>query len=346
MDREELLGTKDATLAVRPSFTLNGAPGDVELLEEVVLTITSTDLEGVNSTATVPDFKLYPHKESTHTLRVPSRLAKLQFQLTAKVKNLSQGQDVRLSAGDALEVNQIATTDAVSDLFLSKIDGSYRIQLLGRTGEPQKNTAVNLNVRRDDFRTDVRTTLKTDDSGNIDLGALDGIYRVTAGAPNGRSYRWVLPKDRRLYPSTIHARVGEAITVPVIDEGDGRQAFSLLQTTFGTYTTDHLDSLKSNEGYATIRDLPAGDYSLLLKEAGDEVRIRVTAGEESNGFLMSQARNLERRNPKALQIEEVKTDGEELVVKLANANALTRVHVMSSRFVPLSMRLTNSVMAL
>jgi hypothetical protein len=334
IDREELLARRDATLAVRPNFTLNGAPGDVALLENVVLTIVSTDLDGVQSTATVPDFKLFPHKESTHTLRVPNRLASLQFQMTAKVKSLSQNQDVQLAASDSLAINQIATTDVVSDLFLSKIDGKYRVQLLGRTGEPQKNTAVNVNLRRDDFRTDVRTTLKTDDAGSIDLGALEGIFRVTADAPNGRNYRWVLPSDKRRYPSTIHAKTGEVIAVPVVRGGEGREAFSLLETANGSPVKDYLDSISVKDGFATIRDLPAGDYALFLKEAGETVRIRVTAGQESNGFFLSSSRNLERRNGKALQIREVRTDGDDLLVRLDNANSHTRIHVITSRFVP------------
>jgi hypothetical protein len=334
VDREELLATRDATLAVRPNFTLNGAPGDIELLENVVLTITSTDLDGVQSTATVPDFKLYPHKESTHTLRVPDRLASLQFQLNAKVKNLSQSQDVQLAANDSVSINQIAATDAVSDLFLSKIDGKYRVQLLGRTGEPQKNTAVNVNLRRDDFRTDVRATLKTDDAGNVDLGDLEGIFRVTVNAPNGRNYRWILPTDQRRYPSTIHAKTGEVISVPVVRGGEGREAFSLLETANGSPVKDYLDSISIKDGFATIRDLPAGDYSLFLKEAEETVRIRVTAGAESNGFLLSSSRNLERSNGRALQIREVKQDGDDLVVRLDNTNSHTRVHVISNRFVP------------
>ena len=334
VDREELLATQDATVAVRPNFTLNGGPADVSLLEDVVLTIVSTDLDGVQSTATVPDFKLYAHKESTHTLRVPERLSSLQFQLSAKVKNLSKGSDEHLSTDDSFAINQIAATDAVADLFLTKIDGAYRVQVLGRTGEPHKNSAVNFNLRRDDFRTDVRTTLKTDDTGSIALGQLESIYRVRATAANGRDYRWVLPTDKSRYPTTIHAKSGETIAIPVMSNLRGREAFSLLETAHGSYVRDHNNSVTVSDGFATLRNLPAGDYSLLVKEAGKEVSIRVTAGQEVADFLLSDARNLEKSNPRSLQIRKLETEGDELLIALKNANAHTRIHVISSRYVP------------
>ena len=167
----------------------------------------------------------------------------------------------------------------MADLFLSKIGDSYRVQLLGRTGEPRKDIAINLNLHRDDLRTDVLVTLKTDDSGSVDLGPLEGIYRVRATAPNGRAHRWVLPADRRLYPATIHARTGDVISVPVVSNRVRRDAFSLLETANGAYVRDHFDAISVQDGFATIRSLPAGDYELYIKDPAQTVQIRITQGE-------------------------------------------------------------------
>ncbi len=334
VDREQLLAGKEASLAVRPQFTLNGAPADVSLLEDVVLTLTSTDLDGVSATATVPDFKLYAHKESIHRLQVPDRLSRLAFQLTAKVKNLSQGKDENLAASGGLKINNLTKTEAVSDLFLSKVQSGFRVQLLGRTGEAISNTAINFNLRRDDFRTDVRTTLRTDETGTVHLGELEGIYRVTVQAPNGRKYRWVLPQDRRLYPSTIHARVGEAIAIPVLKTNESEGAFALLERSHGSYVEDRSDAISLQTGSVELRGLPPGDFALFLSEAERPVTIRVTAGEESNGFLLGEARNLEKRNMKSLHLAPLRVEGEELVVQLEHANAYTRVHLLGTRHVP------------
>jgi len=335
VDREALIGGRQAVLAVRPQFTLNGLPSDVKLLENIVLTLTSTDFDGVESTATVEDFQLFPHKESTHKFRVPNRLNRLAYRLTAKVKNLSQGKEINLQSADQLMINEIDQTNAVSDLYLSKVAEGYRVQLLGRSGEPLPNHAINLSLRRDDFRDNVRTTLKTDDSGTVHLGALEGIYRVTAEAPNGRKYRWVLPVDQRLYPSTIHARVGENIRIPVMNRSDaGREAFSLLEQVNGSYVRDCLDTVSLDGDYAEIKGLSPGNYLFYLKKAKHGLTIRVSSGVDTEGFLLAKGRTLEKSNETSLQLEPLKTVGENLVIQLANTNALTRVHVLASHYVP------------
>lgn len=264
VDREQLLAGEEAILAVRPQLLLNGFPADVELLKEVRLTITSRDLDGVAASSTVSDFKLYRHKESTHRFRVPERLATLEFALAAKVENLSQGEEKALSASEALKINEMATTEAVADLFLRKVEGGYQIQLLGRSGEPLPNMAVNLNLRRDDFRTDMLTTLRTDETGTIALGAMEGLYRVTATAPNGRRYRWVLPEDRRVYPDTIHVHVGDVIQVPVVGAAS-EMPVSLLETAYGGYVRDFGRLVSVAEGVLTVKGLPPGDYQLFAQ---------------------------------------------------------------------------------
>ncbi|MGY8690675.1 MAG: hypothetical protein ACKVHP_23425, partial [Verrucomicrobiales bacterium] len=334
IDREELISGGEATLAVRPRFMLNGNLSDVELLENVTLEISSANLDGIESTSMVSDFKLFPHKESTHRFRVPERLVSLAFRLKAKVKNLSQGTDQDLDVRDTLVVSDIAETNAVADLFLSKVDDGYRVQLLGRTGEPLANSAIQVDLQRFEFRTNVVTTLKTDESGTIHLGAIDGVSSITATAANGRQYSWSLPKDRRFYPSTIHAQVGESIEIPVVSDLMGREAFSFLERAYGTYVSDRFDALSVNGDFVRLQGLPAGNYHLYLKEASQQVTIRVSAGDEASGFILSPARNLEKRNGKTLHLADLKTEGNELVIQLVNANSFTRVHLLASRFVP------------
>ncbi len=336
VDREALIANEDATVAVRPNFTLNGAPCDLALLEDVILTITSTDLDNVPATSTVPDFELLAHKETTHTFRVPNRVHRIVFNLSAKVKNLSQNTETTLNASGGIEINDMARGGAVNDLFFKPTSEGYQIQLLGRMGEPVVDAAIHLNIRRDDFRTDVLTTLKTDETGTVHLGALEGIYRVTATAPNERKYRWVLPRAKRHYPSTIHAQTGEAIRLPVMGTANGREAYALLETetVHGRYVRDHFPALAVSEGFLTLNGLPAGDYRLFLKDAGHRVTIRVTEGMESGRFLLSNARNLEKRAANDLQLTPLRTENGELVIQLKNANTHTRIHVFASRFVP------------
>ncbi len=79
VDRESLLTRKTAELVIRPGLSVNGTPVSLQLLEEVKLTITSTDLDGTSSSLEIPDFKLFEDRESIHEFQVPPRLAVSQL---------------------------------------------------------------------------------------------------------------------------------------------------------------------------------------------------------------------------------------------------------------------------
>src|SRR5262245_4656022 len=75
VDREALLKRKTAELIIRPGLTVNGAPVSLKLLEEVKLTITSTDLDGIATSQEVPKFELFEDRETIYEFQVPARLA-------------------------------------------------------------------------------------------------------------------------------------------------------------------------------------------------------------------------------------------------------------------------------
>lgn len=89
VDRGTLLKCRTAKLLVRSGLSVNGTPVSLKRLEEIKLTITSTDLEGIPSTATT----LFPVRRPRVDSRVsgPARLVSINFTLTAKVKKLSAG---------------------------------------------------------------------------------------------------------------------------------------------------------------------------------------------------------------------------------------------------------------
>ena len=77
VDRESLLKRKQAHVVVRPSLKLNGIPVTLSVLDDVVLSIHSTDLDGVSSSKEVDDFELHENHESTYEFQVPQRLSKI-----------------------------------------------------------------------------------------------------------------------------------------------------------------------------------------------------------------------------------------------------------------------------
>ncbi len=79
---------------------------------------------------------------------------------------------------------------------------------------------------------------------------------------------------------------------------------------------------------------PPGDYSLYLKPAEQEIAIRVTQGEDRDGFTFSPRRALERPRLASLEVAAVEVGADAVAIRLANATPFTRVHVFATRYLP------------
>jgi len=338
VDREALLRRRQAKLVVRPQLRLGGTPISLSLLKEVELTITSRDRDGINTTQRVKDFKLFEDRESTHELRVPDRLSRIAFGLTAKVKNLSRNREDALSASGTFQLNGIDATATVGDLHLLRADGRYLLEMLGRNGEPLSERPVTLRLKHRDFKRTVDVSLKTDARGRILLGALKDIARIgTSHGPKMEvKHTWVLQEARNTYPRTLHGTVGEVLTLPAPGGVDRvlRRELSLLEYRGGGPVADWFKALRLRNGMLEIAGLPAGHHRLVLKRIAREIDIRITGGKAVAGFQVSATRKLERRDAKVVQIKAVTADKNAVKIQLAGATKFTRVHVIAARYMP------------
>jgi hypothetical protein len=337
IDRESLLNQRRASVIVRPSLKVNGTPLTLSVLEDVRLTITSTDHDGVSATKEVKDFKLFEDKESVYEFQVPDRLQTISLTLSAKVNNLSKNTRVNLADSQTFQINSIARTEKTEDLHLLKVGaGNHFIELLGRTGEVLAERAVRITLKHRDFRDQVVVTLQTDDHGRIHLGKLVDIDRIKAVSPYQVQKTWALPKDSRTYSRTLHALANQVFEVPYLgaEKEVERDQVSLLEYRGGTYVNDAFDALTIQNGMLRIKGLAAGEYGLWLKRINKHIRIRVIDGEFRDGYLLGATRHLEVRDANALHIRSIETDKESLEIKLWNATPYSRVHVIATRFVP------------
>ncbi|MBI3725966.1 hypothetical protein HY251_18720, partial [bacterium] len=335
-DRESLLDRRQAEVAVRPALTIHGVPVSVSLVEEPTLLVSSTDRHGVSSTKEVPNFELFPDKESVFVFQTPEDLASITFTLKGKVECVSSGKKVDVSDSRTYTLNAIDTTDHIEDLHLSRTGAGYLLSLLGKTGEARPDRPVNLEVAHEDFVHSWNVTLQTDESGRIELGPLVGIAWIRATSPSGVQEYWALSGDACRYPATIHAKAGDPIALPHMGNAKeaSREAFSLLEKLGDGFVRDHRSRLAVQNGYLEIAGLGAGDYDLLLKESNVAISLRVTAGARVGCWIVSDARLLEAREAKWLQITAVSVGEKDVQVRLANASKATRVHVSGTRFVP------------
>lgn len=336
VDRENLLAGKTTEVAVRPSLSVNGSPVSLAVLEDVKLTIISTDLEGVNTVDEAPDFALSPDKESVYEFRVPERLAQLQFRLDAKVENLGKGTKEDLSASAQFALNGIDRTEFVADLFLTEFKGGCVVELLGKSGEPLADRPVNLTLKHRDFVRPVDVSLRTGSAGRAGLGELKDIVTISAKGADFQEKTWRLPEDRHSYPASVHGKAGEVLLVPFMEPGNRvtRSDVALLEIHGGTPVRDRFDAVKAGDGFLRIEGLEAGDYELRLRRAARTITLRVTGGENVAGYLLSRHRHLEVKNPAPLQISDVEADRNEVRIQLENFDRNARVHITATRFVP------------
>jgi len=338
LDRESLRVGGEASLLVRPDFRVNGVAAPLEVLEEVKLTITSTNLEGVSTTQEIPGFELQADKESEHRFAVPPRLATLSFQLEAKVEQISTGKKLALAAAGSRAVNAVDKSEATFDLHLSRMDGHAVLEVLGKTGERIADRAVRFSIEHRDFKSSYGVTLKSDEAGRIDLGTLPNIRRITAASDGVSNVVWNLAagEDTHSRPAVLHAAEGETIHVPHLGSDKITRAdYSLLDRRGGTFTKDCFDALSIRGGFLAIKGLAPGDYSLKIKREGRAIPVRVTAGEMIGRFAAGKRRILETANRLPMHIIGMAADKQgDLVLQLTNADAATRVHLLAARFAP------------
>ncbi len=338
IDREALRVGGEASLLVRPDFRINGVAAPLDVLEEVKLTIVSTNLEGVSTTQEIPGFGLHSDKESVHRFSVPPRLSSLTFRLEAKVEQVSTGRKLSLVAANTRQVNEIDRAVLTFDLHLSRIDGHAVLEVLGKTGERLSDRAVHLTIEHRDFKDSHGVSLKSDAMGRIDLGELPDIARITAASPGTNNTSWHLAsgEDAHSRPAVLQASAGETLYVPHLGaETLLRAEYSLLEQRGGTFWRDLFGNLAVDGEFLAIKGLEPGDYSLKIKREDRVIPIRVAAGKIVGRFTAGKRRILETANHFPLHITGVvaQEDGG-LVVRLANAEKGTRLHVLAARFDP------------
>jgi hypothetical protein len=339
VSRESLIKYGTAKVVIRPALFVNSTLVSPKLLEEVALAITSTDQDGISATKEVPDFELFEDQASTYEFQVPDRLKTVSFTLKAKVQNVSLQKKEDLSVSKAFTVNEIDATDKIEDLHISKVDGEYVVEVLGKTGEAMAGRMVYVSLKHRDFKEQVHVTLKSDAEGRVKLGALEGIETVFVKGVEGLMRVYHPGKDDRVETRTVNGAVGETLRIPYMGHaasGDHppRSAFSLLEVRGGgTFVADRFDALTVSDGFLEIKGLPAGVFDLQMKEDGTEYAIRMAPGEVRDGWVLSSMQFLQVKNRDALQIVSVKADDANVTVQLANAGKNARVHVFATRFV-------------
>ncbi|WAC18233.1 hypothetical protein OVA24_13400 [Luteolibacter sp. SL250] len=291
LEREQLLADREAKLQLRVHLTNHGHAIALERIKEPALVMKAELLGGITTERVVAqDLKLAERMEIP--FQVPADLLKLTFTLRGSVDPLTGGDTVKLEETYSYSLNGALTGNGISTAFFSPIPGGHRLEIRGRNGEPLPSRRVRLQLMREGFKVDVQSNVRTDASGRVDLGALDGITMVVATGGDIASTAY--EPARRNLTSRRHLQVeaGKKIVFPQEHAANApdRSVLSLVEVLDDGPLRDHFDKLWVDDGRIHLRGLPPGDH--VFTQNGMESTISVSAGTRKEDLLVSPARIL------------------------------------------------------
>ena len=337
VEREQLLARGTATLLLRPELRVNGHAASLELLEDPLIVITATDRDGTSSRQELRDPAFAGDAEWAHAFQVPEGLATLRVDLNARVRSLSEDELVSLVAPTtAWSVNEIDAGANVAAPLLGRGPDGWWIDVLGKAGEPIAGRAVTVTLRLRDYADELVVALATDARGRIDLGPLPGVTDVSAQGFDPRFSTWELQPDGRSLPERLTGVVGELLRLPFPGRVAelSREVVSLIELRDEQPAVDRFANVGLSDGFLVLRDLPAGEYELLLPESAQSVAVRVLPGQRRGDWLVGSRVVLPAEGAEPLHITQLAADDDGLLVQLANAGPEARVHVLATRWLP------------
>lgn len=333
VEREALVRDAKARVTVRPLLLVHGVPMPLELLEDVSLTLTTRDADGVESRAEVRDLPLSYSDEAVHTFGVPEGLRHIHLDLTARVRAATTGRYVDLSVHRGFGLNGIDATLRTSDAHLAYTEAGYVLFVLGKNGEPRRHQPLTLSLYHVDYNDRAQVRLQTDERGRVSLGHLEGFTAVQAELAE-LTARFSLVRDAAAWPSAVHVVTGQPIALPLPDSalrGAPVRHASLMELRGTELFADRSAAMRVDVGGVHIQPLEPGDYTLRVD--GRTLGVRVVDGVECGDWAIGATRHLEVRPGTSLQVAEVAAGPDGIRIALRNHGPDTRVHVYGTRFV-------------
>ncbi|HMO13362.1 MAG TPA: hypothetical protein PKD64_06235 [Pirellulaceae bacterium] len=336
VDRETLLRGERSRLVLRPQLLIGALPTSLKSLQDVKLTISSTDHEGISSYKEISELELREDQESIIEFQVPDRLNTLTFTLQGKVHVASRGEDQTLTVSESFQINQIDKTQHITDVFFVDGENGYRFEVRGKTGEPRLKYPINVELKHRLFKETIRVSLQTNEHGFVQLGELPDIDSVAVRLSSDVVQHWPVHGSKLSQHAALHVEAGQPVHIAIpLEWTEVTPAHvALFEMRAGQYYANRFESLRWNPGLLTIEGLMPGNYRFVFKGNSESIKIRVSAGVYVHGHLVNQTRKLEMSMSERPWLTSVTTDATHVSIQVAGATPHTRVHLIATRFVP------------
>jgi hypothetical protein len=334
VDRESLLSGMTSKVLIRPHLMLNNQPISTLILKDVKLIIESSDAYGISTTKVIPSFDLFEDRESMYEFRVPENLSRIHFALSASIKNISQNKVEKLLDSTEFDLNGMDQTDIFENLLLNHEDNTYTLEVLGKNGEPRIHRSVDISLKHKYFQDRIKVNLQTDTKGCIQLGPLDNIEWIKASCTDNQPYTWDLIRSNVFYPQTINGHTQDSIQIPYISPGNQPPLVSLFEKRGTGWYSDCRHAITCQQGYIQINGLSPGNYDLFIKPENIHITICIDDGILNQDILVAEHRALNITANKAVSIDKVHMDHDNVYIKLGNCTQFTRLHAVATKYLP------------
>ncbi|KAK2957290.1 putative Actin-binding protein [Blattamonas nauphoetae] len=360
VDREELIQFKTAHVLLRPSLHCNNTPSSVSLVENVIVTVKATDLDGIPTIKQFDDVVFVDNELTCLEVMIGDNLATFAVEVQGRVRivsDLNRPQDV--SASRSFHVNQINSSFGLVCCELQHCsERGYVLKVNGKAGEAISSHAVDFSFdfREYSMQGVLTERLATDANGEIVLGQLSEIAQFSATLNTGTkksTFKFSVDCDEQGGGQDVEEdSPDQIVTVEGADtpialpvrECDSDKLFLLSMTRDWTPLANCSQFLTVKNGLVIISGrAPAGDYTLFNWTSGSTVRVSVIRSTQQLRGTTVIGRNkigVCRRSATAIERVSQTEDGD-VKIRLLNTTPSTRVHVFLSSFQPVFDAQTN-----
>ncbi|MBN8460011.1 MAG: hypothetical protein J0M04_19460 [Verrucomicrobia bacterium] len=339
LDREQLLADQETRLQLRVRLTNHGCELPLDRLKTPSLVLRGELSGGITTERVIAeDLALKPAMEIP--FQVPADLRKLTLSLRATVVPPTGSEPVSLSGEATYQLNGDLARSNIGTVFFSPTATGHRLELRGRNGEPIPSHALTVTAARSDYDIEIKTTVRTDAQGCVELGTLDTIDLLTVSdgpedaKPGGSGINTASYEPRAVSffpPTDLHLTPESVVRLPLLRAtAPDRMVHSLLETRDDRPIHDWFSCLAAENGQLVLRGLPPGDFKLTLED-DNEIDIRVTAGVPREKLLVSPTRILPAFAPLQPSIESATAADGSLTVKFRDLDPATRISLVGKR---------------
>lgn len=337
VNRESLLAGNEAEIMVRPQLKVSGTPVPIaNRLAEVTLTLTSVDANGERASREYCELQLDERDEWVVPFLVPPGLRSLSLELRGRVRVASQSRDEVLATSAAVSLNHIDATQQILGCHLLQTDGQYRVEVLGRNGEPRHLVPVSIDLHTIWSNHPVSVQLQTDAQGQVLLGALPYVHSIAVAAAGAEARSWNLSTlQSNSLPNMTTAIAGQAFRLPAPAQAWFAEPLtaSLYRIRQQAWHEPVGEKLTVSEGWIQVPGLVEGEYAIKLT-SGQIISVAAIAGKQVGSSLINPYREATLTNETRPTVVSVKPQDEDLVIQVDGAGPNTRVHLLASRYVP------------